>query len=143
MNSEEAYTYYNYDYQYNNNNNYSNNNNYTQYTNYYSNNFNNNSSVQNNYNNENNKYGNIIKYYNNYPVYSYIPPSIPQQNVIDIKVENTSNKEKENPKNTKLRRGIMLNIKKEDMCYLRPPEFQDGYIQQTYGKPNYIEKKPE
>ena len=45
---------------------------------------NNNYPFQNNndyiYDPYNNKYGYIIKYHNNYPVYSYIPPSFPPQN---------------------------------------------------------------
>ena len=45
----------------------------------------------------------------------------------------------EKARNIKLRRGIILNIKKEDMCYLRPPEFHKAYIGQSYGKPKYAE----
>ncbi len=141
MSNQNLSNYYNNSGQYCNHYNYSNNN-YGYYNqDLYSNQTNNNNNINNNYynNNINNKYGKIVTYYNNNPVYSYIPPSIPSQNQNDIKVENLDSKEKENQKNTKLRRGIILNIKKEDMCYLRPPEFHKAYIGQSYGKPKYAE----
>jgi hypothetical protein len=35
----------------------------------------------------------------------------------------------------------MLNIKKENMCYLRAPEFQPGYVQPTYGMPQFVQNQ--
>ena len=134
MNSQSEANFFNYQYP----NNDSNNNNNVQ--------SNNNYKFQNNgnyiYDPYNNKYGYIIKYHNNYPVYSYIPPSFPPQNNNYTQITNSNIIEK-NPQNTKLKRGIILNIPKEHICYLRPPEYQPGYIKQSYGKPKYIENPPQ
>ena len=136
MNSQNGFNSYNNRNQYNPDYNNLNNNYCEQYNNNYS--------YQNNYNypqynnNNINQYGNIVRYYNNYPVYSYIPPSFPQQNNNEIK-ENT---EKEQKKDKQIKRGILLNLKKQDMCFLRPPEYQPGYLGQAYGKPKYIENPP-
>ena len=114
-----------------------------QYNNGYNNNMNYNYDQYQN-NNNYNQYGNINYYYNNNPVYSVVPPSNPSQNYSkeenkEIKV---TNENKNETKNTKLKKGIMLNIKKENMCYLRPPEYQPGYIKQTYGVPQYAQNPP-
>ena len=142
MNSQSEYNSYNIQSEYNNNYNYSNNNydqknnNYTAQNNDYNYNYN---TSYDQYNNNYNNNENIIKYYNNYPVYSYIPPSYHSQEKNEIQRTNSNLKENENKK-----KGIFLKIKKEDMCYLRPPEYQPGYIpQQYYGKPKYAENPPQ
>ena len=133
MNSQNDLNSFNNNQYHNNNNinfNYSNNN-------YGQNNYHFSSQNNNYYNNEqyNNNYnGNIINYYNNNPVYSYIPPSFPSEH----KNSKEINIEKGNSQNSKPKKGIILNIPKQDICYLRPPEFQPGYIKQTYGKPNFV-----
>ena len=137
MSSQPDSNSFNYQYQNNNNYNSNSNNNYDQNNKNYS--FQNNNDYI--YDPYNNKYGYIIKYHNNYPVYSYIPPSFPPQNKNNNQTTNSYKNEKVS-QNTKLKRGIILNIPKEDICYLRPPEYQPGYIKQTYGKPKYIENPP-
>ena len=134
MNSQSEANSFNYQYPNNNsnNNNDQSNNNYT---------FQNNDNYI--YDPYNNKYGYIIKYHNNYPVYSYIPPYFPPQNSNNNTQITNSNIIEKNPQNTKLKRGIILNIPKEHICYLRPPEYQPGYIKQSYGKPKYIENPPQ
>ena len=129
---------YNIQSEYNNNYNYSNNNYDQNNNNYIAQNNNNNYNYNTSYDQYNNN-ENIIKYYNNYPVYSYIPPSYHSQEKNEIQRTNSNLKENENKK-----KGIFLKIKKEDMCYLRPPEYQPGYIQQQYyGKPKYAENPPQ
>ena len=134
MNSQNGLNYLNNNQYQNNNNNFDYaDNNYNQ-NNYYNYQQNNNYYNFNQHNNDQN--GNIINYYNNNPVYSYIPPSFPSENKNNSEINN----DKQNSQNTKLKKGIILNIPQEDICYLRPPEFQQGYIKQTYGKPNFINK---
>jgi len=72
------------------------------------------------------------------PVYSYIPPSFPLQNNNETKI----NKENEQNEDKQIKRGILLNIKKQDMCFLRGPEYQPGYIGQAFGIPKYAQNPP-
>ena len=133
MNSQNGFNSYNNQIQFNPDYNNLNNNYCEQYNNNYS--------YQNNYpqyNNDFNQYGNIIKYHNNYPVYSYIPPSFPSQSNNETKMI----KEKEQNKDKQVKRGILLNIKKQDMCFLRPPEYQPGYIGPAFGIPKYAQNPP-
>ena len=95
---------------------------------------------QNNNNYKYNQNGNINQYYNNNPVYPIIPPSNSYQNENENKLS-IENKNEEKEKKPKLKRGIVLNFKKENMCFLRGPEYQPGYINQTYGKPQFIQNQ--
>ena len=123
--------------QYNNNNysNYQNNYNYSNYSNY-------------NYNN-NNQYGNVIRYYNNYPVYTTIPASGFTSNSIASSTkpaegsQNTYEKKdsdlkgKTALKRPEVPRVIMLDIKPQDYCHARPPEYSPGLVGQKMGVPAY------
>ena len=156
MSSKDINNYYdNNEYNNNNYNLYNNlnyNNNYNQYDN------NNYSNYQNNYNysnysnynyNNNNQYGNVIKYYNNYPVYSTIPasgftsnsiasttkPAEGNQNTYEKK--DSDLKGKTALKRPEVRGAIMLNIKPQDYCRARPPEYAPGLIGQKMGVPAY------
>ena len=130
--------------QYDNNNysNYQNNYNYSNYSNYNYNNY-------NNYNNNNNQYGNVIKYYNNYPIYSTIPasgftsnsiasttkPAEENQNTYEKK--DSDLKGKTDLKRPKVHGAIILHIKPQDYCHARPPEYTPGLIGQKMGVPAY------
>ena len=136
---------YNYNYNNINYNNYNNNN----FNNYNNNNYNKNYYNNRNYNsNYNYNYGNIINYHNNYPVYSTIPASTYLSSQSNEGQSNYSNNESDLKKETSLSyptetkegRGIMIKIKPEDMCYLRPPEYAPGYIGQMTGIPSYAKK---
>ena len=156
MSSKDINNYYdNNEYNNNNYNLYNNlnyNNNYNQYDN------NNYSNYQNNYNysnysnynyNNNNQYGNVIKYYNNYPVYSTIPasgftsnsiasttkPAEGNQNTYEKK--DSDLKGKTALKRPEVRGAIMLNIKPQDYCHARPPEYSPGLVGQKMGVPAY------
>ena len=149
LNYEDNDNYYYYD---NGNSQYTNNyyeNNYN--NNYYQN--NNNYYENNNYNN--NAYGKILHYYNNYPVYSSIPASVPNssnkfQNINNeeigqsyskkiskkISTDSSTLKDKTSLKSNKPK-AEPFKIRKEDICHLRPPEYSPGYIPMPPGKPAY------
>ena len=128
---------------YNNNYNQYDNNNYSNYQNNY------NYSNYSNYNNNNNQYGNVIKYYNNYPVYSTIPASGFTSNSIASSTkpaegsQNTYEKKdsdlkgKTALKRPEVPRVIMLDIKPQDYCHARPPEYSPGLVGQKMGVPAY------
>ena len=135
---------------YNNNYNQYDNNNYSNYQNNY--NYNNYSNYNyNNYSNYNinNQYGNVIRYYNNYPVYTTIPasgftsnsiasttkPAEGNQNTYEKK--DSDLKGKTALKRPEVRGAIMLNIKPQDYCRARPPEYAPGLIGQKMGVPAY------
>ena len=135
--------------QYNNNSysNYNNNYNYNNYSNY---NYNN----SNNYSNKNNQYGNVIKYYNNYPVYATIPAAGYTSNATTTTSnpigENQNTYEKKDSdlkgrtalKCPEVPKGIMLKIKPQDICHARPPEYSPGFVGQKMGVPAYARQSP-
>ena len=134
--------------QYNNNSysNYNNNYNYNNYSNY---NYNN----SNNYSNKNNQYGNVIKYYNNYPVYATIPAAGYTSNATTTSNpigENQNTYEKKDSdlkgrtalKRPEVPKGIMLKIKPQDICHARPPEYSPGFVGQKMGVPAYARQSP-
>ena len=133
MNSQNNFYYNSFNNQNQNKNNY-------EYPNYYgSNNYYWQNNSDSNYYQFNDKFGKIIKYHNNHPVYSYIPPSFPSNNDNNIEIKESNIIKKKNSQNTKMKKPIKIDIPKEDMCYLRPPEYQPGFIQQASGKPSYVE----
>ena len=79
--------------------------------------------------NYNSHYRNVVRYYNNYPVYSSIPASIPNSN---NQAQNDGNYSKKNSKDTvkhkKHKGAIILNYNKADMCNYRPQEYAPGYV---------------
>ena len=91
----------------------------------------------------------MIKYYNNYPVYSTIPasgftsnsiasttkPAEGNQNTYEKK--DSDLKGKTALKRPEVRGGIMLNIKPQDYCHARPPEYSPGLVGQKMGVPAY------
>ena len=125
--------YPNYENNYNNRNDYNNNINNYNNLNYSYNQNNNNYQYNNNYNN-NNFNGKIIRYYNNYPVYSTIPASVPNSNKEEQDKNNYVKKESENLKKKPLLRsrkskgGIVLSYNPQEMCHLRAPEYAPGYV---------------
>ena len=155
MSSKDINNYYdNNEYNNNNYNLYNNlnyNNNYNQYDNNNYSNYQNNYNYSNysNYNNNNNQYGNVIKYYNNYPVYSTIPASGFTSNSIASSTkpaegsQNTYEKKdsdlkgKTALKRPEVPRVIMLDIKPQDYCHARPPEYSPGFVCQKMGVPAY------
>ena len=118
---------YNYENNYNNRSNYNNVNNYNN-PNYYYNQNNNNYQYNNNFN------GKIISYYNNYPVYSTIPASVPNSNKEEQDNNNYVKKESKNLNKKPLLRsrkskgGIVLSYNPQEMCHLRAPEYAPGYV---------------
>ena len=146
-----------------NNNNYNNyNDNYYQNdynNNYYQNDYNNNYYHNNYYqNNYNNPYGNVLQYYNNYPVYATIPASGPYSNN-QVQNYNEGNEQYYSKKlstdSSSLKGKTALKnkpsgevtskpfkIRKEDICYLRPPGHAPGFVSVAPGKPAYANQPP-
>ena len=134
----------NYDYNYsNNNNNYYNNNNY-------------NNQYNNNQNNYSQPYGNVLHYYNNYPVYSSIPPQGPYTNNQE---QNNNNNENDYSKKSSndftdqkpktILRGkkgtkgaIILTPNKQNMCFMREPQYYPNFAGIQKGRPAYTYKHP-